>query len=97
LAGLFGLRKSLFPYNMAKLISEWLASNHRCDYGCEEQFLNEIVYGSLRHSMRVNDRHHKFAEESVSPFRSPIVNGDFLGQTHNVDATGNETLQYQVL
>jgi hypothetical protein len=79
---------------MEQLMRTWVAQNSANNYGCEELFLGTVIYSLLHNSMLVHSRYRIFQEESLSPFRSPIVNGDFIGQTHNFDANGNVTLQY---
>lgn len=93
-AGMFGLRKSLFPYNMGELMKTWLSKHTDVGYGSEERFLAHMIYPQLRHSMLVHDRSHRYRHELTVPFRSPIINSDFIGQTHDIDADGNVTLKY---
>jgi hypothetical protein len=82
MAGMFGLRKSLFPYNMTTLLNDWMKDKGRGinKYGCDTVFANNVLYPKLRHSMMVHDDHHHFKDETTTPFRYPIRGNHYVGQ-----------------
>jgi len=86
MGGMFGIRKSLFPYSMANLIKEWQQTHTDINtrYGSDQRFLADIIYPRFKNSMLVHDRYHCFKEEDVVPFRYPIVDHLFIGQVHYI-------------
>lgn len=82
MAGMVGIRKSLFPHNMTELIKGWMGKNGRgvTKYGCDTMFANNVLYPMLKKSMMVHDNHHHFKDEEITPFRYPIRNNAYVGQ-----------------
>lgn len=92
MAGMFGIRKSEFPYLMKDLIADWQTNNTDTRYFCDQHFLNSTIYKLLNHSMLVHDRYNIFKDEYLTPFRFPIVEHRFIGQAHEFKEDGTELI-----
>jgi hypothetical protein len=83
MGGMFGIRKSGFPYTMSELIQSWMEKKGRGvdgKYGCDMNFTERVLYPLLKDSAFIQDPHHRFKSEIVSPIRYPIRNNDYVGR-----------------
>jgi hypothetical protein len=83
MGGMFAIRKSLFPHNMGDLIKTWMDKKERGingEYGCDMHFTNRVLHPLMKHSALIQDPHHHFKEEIITPIRHPIKNNDYVGR-----------------
>lgn len=74
MGGLWGCRGRVIP-NMANLIEGW------CDhtYGGDQRFLTRKIYPKIKQDVVIHSDFVAFKEETVLPFPSPRVEGEWVG------------------
>jgi len=97
LGGMWGMRKSALRQPMKILISTWLSNNNSdSTYGCDQRFLQQVIYPTFINNAMIHDRHRFFKEPSYQSFRAPIIDRLFVGQVHEFNDAGEEYLKHGV-
>lgn len=92
MGGLWGFRKQAAP--LTPPIERWLSSGNTA-YMSDQYFLRQFIYPVYCKDAIIHDRYHRFEPpERHTPFRVPIEGRLFVGQTHKISETGEETLVY---
>lgn len=93
MGGMWGLRKPA-AFKLSPLIDAWL-SKQSTSYMTDQIFLRVSIYARFVSHALIHDRYHRIeSPERHTPFRIPIEGKLFIGQTHSINDSGEETLMY---
>jgi hypothetical protein len=95
MAGMWGIRKRALTQPMHNLIQQWMThANGDTGYGCDQRFLEHVIYPALIRNAMIHDDRHFFNEQAYYPFRVPIQDRLFVGQVHLFNEKGDEYTQF---
>lgn len=96
MGGAWGIRRGALPASMSYLISKWRERHSTVHYIADQEFLRSFIYPLLSKKALIQDRYGYYKhEETLTPFRVPIINNLFIGQVHLFDTSGNEYTQFE--
>ena len=90
LAGMWGCRTSRLR-NMNDLIARWKRFDY---YGCDQKFLGTVIYPKVRDRAWIHSECIQFPAETIHPFPSPRIDGEFIGIAFTGDARVNRETSY---
>jgi len=96
LGGMWGLRKSALKVPFKGILTSWLNTHgNPTGYGWDQQFLAHVIYPSFITHAMIHDSigHYKPNETVFQPFRVPLIGKLFVGQVHDFNEAGEETLE----
>jgi hypothetical protein len=89
--------KAVAEQSMQNLIQQWMThANTDTGYGCDQRFLEHVIYPAFVRNAIIHDRHRFFNEPVYLPFRVSIIDRLFVGQVHLFNEAGEEYTQFNV-
>jgi len=84
MAGMFGLKKSVFSISFQRLYTEWISSrmNIRDFYNTDELFLEQVVYPLVHEHALVHTWTVSYEGENVSRIPRPSLSHNFRGNVY---------------
>jgi hypothetical protein len=89
MGGMWGIRKSGMTATMKEMLLSWTITDAYCN---DQHFLQYNVYPLYKSNAIIHDRLATFKDETLTPFRVPIVNHLFVGQIHLIGEDGAEKI-----
>ena len=94
MGGLFGIKKSGFPYNMSELYREYNPNEDvsNISYQYDQTFLRNIIYPLIKDKMIVyafSSTMNMFQDKNLMVIPFPVKDHNFCGAVIEYDASGN--------
>jgi len=99
MGGMWGIRKNILRQSIRSMIQAWLVQNNNpSHYGCDQQFLGNVLYPMFVHKALVHDPHghYRQVEHTYTHVLPASTDVHFIGQTYDCNESGDEVAVYTI-